>query len=278
MRRSAIEIVLSRSTINHVNHTVVSTRSRIDLCRSVVCRETSLPLIVDLIVNSCTGTSTCQTCRRNDTSLISVVYTERVADVILTLRDVECSVLCETSVEEATYVVISLRSSPSIQTCSGILRVVVLTLVQTVCSIIVLNVATVTRIVRQISDLRTPCRRRVGVVSSLAATLSIYILMLELAAQCLGTQVHREGYYRLLSSLATTLGCDQDHTVRGTDTIKGRSSLTLQHADVLNVIRVDINATVGEVSTCYRVTCREVRCRSDRHTIYNIQRCIVTVE
>ena len=251
MSRSASQIVLCRSTVNHVNHTVVSSRSRSNLRRSVVCRETGLPLIVDIVINSSTGTGTIQTCRRNDTALIRIAHTERVADVILTLRNVERSVLSETSLEEVTYVVISPRCSPSIETGSSILRVVVLTLVQTVCSIIVLNVATIFRIVRQLADLRTPCRRRVGVISSLTATLSIYILMLELAAQRLCTEVCGEGNYRLLNIFATTLGGDQDHTVRSTDTIKGRSSLTFQHVDALDVIRVDINATVGEVGTCH---------------------------
>ena len=124
----------------------------------------------------------------------------------------------------------------------------------------VVCVTSVLGVIGQISDLRSPCRRRTGVVCTLAATLCVDILVLVLATQGLGTDVGREGDHRLSCVLATTLGRNDDHTVRSTDTIKCGCSLTLQDVDALNVLGVDINTTVGEVGTCYRVTCREVRC------------------
>ena len=75
--------------------------------------------------------------------------------------------------------------------------------------------------------------------------------MLVLAAQRLGTHVGREGDHGLGSILAAALGGDDDHTVRSTDTVQGRSSLTLQDVDALNILGVDINTTVGEVGTCH---------------------------
>ena len=147
-------------------------------------------------------------------------------------------------------------SCPSAKTCIGIFGIVVLPAMHAVClSIGIIRIAAISGIIGQFGNLRTPSRRRTRVVCTLTATLSIYILMFVLAAQCLGTDVGRESDDRLGSIFATTLGRDDDYTVRSADTIKGRSCLTLQHVDTLNVLRINIDATVGEVGIRYRVTC-----------------------
>ena len=89
MDRSALQIVLRRSRINHVHNTAVGTWSRCNLGRAVVCRETSLPLLVDFKVNSTTSCGTHHTCRRNDTCLISVTDTERISQVSILLGNTQ---------------------------------------------------------------------------------------------------------------------------------------------------------------------------------------------
>ena len=74
--RSALQVVLGSSTVNYVYDTIVCTRCRLDSGRAVVCRETSLPLLVDLPVDSTTSTSTHHARRGDDTFLISIADTE----------------------------------------------------------------------------------------------------------------------------------------------------------------------------------------------------------
>ena len=103
--------------------------------------------------------------------------------------------------------------------------------------------------------------------------------MLELTRNTLSAKV---GAYRNLRTIKTilcsTLCGNDNHTIRGTDTIKSRSSLTLKHVDALNILWIDINTTVGIVGTCNRRTGIEVGCSGNRHTVNYIKWLVVTVE
>ena len=80
----------------------------------------------------------------------------------------------------------------------------------------------------------------------------------------------------------TTFGCDDNHTIGSTDTIKCRSSLSFQDVDTFNIIRVDIYRTVGEVGSAHTTivlnVCANVRRTGYRHSVDNVKRSVVTRE
>ena len=161
MSRSALQIVLRRSRINHIHNTAVGTWSRCNLGRAVVGRETCLPLFVDFEINSTTCGSTHHTSRRDDTFLICITNTERISHIAILLGNTQVRILGETCIEEITNIVINLWSSPTVKTCSCILRIEVHTLVLAILlSISIVGITTISSIVGQISNLRTPRHRR----------------------------------------------------------------------------------------------------------------------
>ena len=161
MSRSALQIVLRRSRINHVHNTVVGTWSRCNLGCAIVSRETCLPLLVDFKVNSTTGCSTHHTCRRDDTCLVCITNTERISQVAVLLGNTQVRILGETCIKEITYIIINLWSSPTVKTCSSILRVVVHTrMLAILLCISIVGITSISSIVGQICNLRTPSHRR----------------------------------------------------------------------------------------------------------------------
>ena len=276
---SALQVVLCWARINHIDDTAIGTRGRSNFCRAVVSRETCLPFLADLEVYSTTSCGTHHTCRRNDTLLICITDAKRISQVTILLRDTEVRVLCETCVEEVTYVVINLRCSPTIKTGWCILRVIVHSLVFTILlCICIICVTTVCCIISQVWNLRSPTHGRWWVVRIHAVTLCINSLTLKLLAHCLCTQVGRECNLRTTTICLTTLGGNDDDTIRGTDTIEGRSCLTLQYIDALDIVWVDIDRTVCLVGTSYRSTSIIVCRRSNRHTIYHVKRRVIAWE
>ena len=161
MGRSALQIVLRRSRINHVHNTVVGTWSRCNLGCAIVSRETCLPLLVDFKVNGTTCSSTHHTSRRDDTCLVCIANTERISQVAILLRNTQIRVLGETCIKEITYIIINLWSSPTVKSSRCILRVIVHTRMLAISlSISIVCVTTISSIVSQISNLRTPSQRR----------------------------------------------------------------------------------------------------------------------
>ena len=80
-------------------------------------------------------------------------------------------------------------------------------------------------------------------------------------------------FYTNLILLSFLCG-DEDDTVRGTATIKGRGSRTFQHGHVFNIIGVDGRDTIAQVITTFSAGTAKV-CIVEGHTIDDVERLVV---
>ena len=114
-------------------------------------------------------------------------------------------------------------------------------------------------------------------------TLCVCLLELRQTADYIEADIRREANLRFAFFQSfTTLGCDDNHTIGSTDTIKCRSSLSFQDVDTFNIIRVDIYRTVGEVRSAHTTivlnVCANIRRTGHRHSVNNVKRSVVTRE
>ena len=91
----------------------------------------------------------------------------------------------------------------------------------------------------------------------------------------LGIKSHSSIVFHADFILIGFLGSDKDYTMTSTTTIKSRCSRSFQYRHALNIIGIYTGNTVTKVKTAISTGATKI-CIIQRHTVYHIQRLIIT--
>ena len=175
MGRYARHSITDRSRINRSGNTVISGSLLLDLWCHEVSVKTSRPVIMQLRLTRQLHVITIHSRRTNDTIRSRITQRKWIVSFIEGLSYIYRVTPSNASLEEIFRIIISLGSSPWIQSCRSTLRHIVLSIMQSTFRIFILYITAIYRIIRQVRDRRSPAKSRIWVISTFI-TLSIFSL------------------------------------------------------------------------------------------------------
>ena len=277
------QIIAGRSCVNRSQQTVTGSHCLVDRSSDIVSCKSGTPVVSQFRVSTNLYIISVHTSAWDNTVLMCISQWDRVGAFVEHLRYIQWIAPGDSCVEEVFCIVIRLWSSPRVKTgCCTLGNIIFSLLLTELLRVFVIRVTSIRCIVGKFRNLRSPRSSRSGTEYP-TRTLCVCFLELRQTTDYIEADIRREANLRFAFFQSfTTLGCDDNHTIGSTDTIKCRSSLSFQNVDTFNIIRVDIHCTVGEVRSAHTTivlnVCANIRRTGHRHSVNNVKRSVVTRE